>query len=58
MSRSLTNLTQDELDMILAEENVELIDSETDDIGLYPARSASPGTQARSSSSLLRRKNF
>ncbi len=28
------NLTQDELDMILAEENVELIDSETDDVGL------------------------
>ena len=28
------NLTQDELDMILAEENTELIDSETDEIGL------------------------
>ena len=32
--QEFADLTQDELDMILAEDDVELIDSETDDIGL------------------------
>ena len=32
--QKFNDLTQDELDMILAAINVELIDSETDDIGL------------------------
>ena len=32
--QEFNDLTQDELDMILAEDDVELIDSETDDIGL------------------------
>ena len=32
--QEFSDLTQDELDMILAEDDVELIDSETDDIGL------------------------
>ena len=33
-TQTFENLTQDELDMLLAEDNVELVDSESDDIGL------------------------
>ena len=55
--QEFSDLTQDELDMVLAEDEIELLDSDTDAV-VYPVLSASPETPARLSSSQSRPRNF
>ena len=52
--QEFSDLTQDELDMILAEEEVELIDSETNEISLVSGTIGIAETVARSSSNRWR----